>query len=204
MRRCWLPWRLGDLRSVIGYHPQSASLTAPAGGSKSEAIASASADGQANAELGMINAHGNNSQEIHAPAGGGCPADAGLGVVSVSHGLRSWDIAHPRLWGTAINENRVPWADSETITPEENLEELIMLGLRLHEGLGLDRINRAINDAGMSSTPQTLRTVSVDQLAPMISEGLITVSDNHRVVPTRRGRLLNDSVIEQFFDFVGV
>ena len=38
----------------------------------------------------------------------------------------------------------------------------------------------------------------------MISEGLITVSDNHRVVPTRRGRLLNDAVIEQFFDFVGV
>ena len=128
------------------------------------------------------------SASLTAPAGGGCPADAGLGVVSVSHGLRSWDIAHPRLWGTAINENRVPWADSETITPEENLEELIMLGLRLHEG----------------STPQTLRTVSVDQLAPMISEGLITVSDNHRVVPTRRGRLLNDSVIEQFFDFVGV
>ena len=139
-----------------------------------------------------------------APAGGGCPADAGLGVVSVSHGLRSWDIAHPRLWGTAINENRVPWADSETITPEENLEELIMLGLRLHEGLDLDRINRAINDAGMSSTPQTLRNVSLDQLAPMVSEGLITVSDNHRVVPTRRGRLLNDAVIEQFFDFVGV
>lgn len=144
------------------------------------------------------------SASLTAPAGGGCPADAGLGVVSVSHGLRSWDIAHPRLWGTAINENRVPWADSETITPEENLEELIMLGLRLHEGLDLDRINRAINDAGMSSTPQTLRTVSVDQLAPMISEGLITVSDNHRVVPTRRGRLLNDAVIEQFFDFVGV
>lgn len=144
------------------------------------------------------------SASLTAPAGGSCPADAGLGVVSVSHGLRSWDIAHPRLWGTAINENRVPWADSETITPEENLEELIMLGLRLHEGLDLDRINRAINDAGMSSTPQTLRTVSVDQLAPMVSEGLITVSDNHRVVPTRRGRLLNDSVIEQFFDFVGV
>ena len=144
------------------------------------------------------------SASLTAPAGGGCPADAGLGVVSVSHGVRRWDIAHPRLWGTAINENRGPWADSETITPEENLEELIMLGLRLHEGLDLDRINRAINDAGMSSTPQTLRTVSVDQLAPMISEGLITVSDNHRVVPTRRGRLLNDSVIEQFFDFVGV
>ena len=139
------------------------------------------------------------SASLTAPAGGGCPADAGLGVVSVSHGLRSWDIAHPRLWGTAINENRVPWADSETITPEENLEELIMLGLRLHEGLDLDRINRAINDAGMSSTPQTLRNVSLDQLAPM----LITISGN-RVIPTRRGRLLNDSVIERFFGLAGI
>lgn len=80
---------------------------------------------------------GTTPKKFMPPLAGGCPADAGLGVVSVSHGLRSWDIAHPRLWGTAINENRVPWADSETITPEENLEELIMLGLRLHEGLDL-------------------------------------------------------------------
>lgn len=123
----------------------------------------------------------------------------------LSHTVCAAGTSRTRVCGArAINENRVPWADSETITPEENLEELIMLGLRLHEGLDLDRINRAINDAGMSSTPQTLRNVSLDQLAPMVSEGLITVSDNHRVVPTRRGRLLNDSVIEQFFDFVGV
>ena len=92
-------------------------------------------------------------------------------MVSVSHGLRSWDIAHPRLWGTAINENRVPWADSETITPEENLEELIMLGLRLHEGLDLDRINRAINDAGDEQHAPDSPYVSLDQLAPMVSEG---------------------------------
>ena len=152
----------------------------------------------------MINAHGNNSQEIHAPLAGAVRRMPDWGWF-LSHTVCAAGTSRTRvLWGTAINENRVPWADSETITPEENLEELIMLGLRLHEGLDLDRINRAINDAGMSSTPQTLRNVSLDQLAPMVSEGLITVSDNHRVVPTRRGRLLNDSVIEQFFDFVGV
>ena len=152
--------------------PQSALLTAPASEGTTEAIA---------------------------PAGEGCPAEAGLGVVPVSHGLRSWDIAHPRLWGTAINEHRIPWADSEAITAEENLEELIMLGLRLREGLDLGRINQAI--AANENT--SWQTITVDSLRPMVDEGLITISGN-RVIPTRRGRLLNDSVIERFFGLAGI
>lgn len=110
-------------------------------------------------------------------------------VSSNGYGLRSWDIAHPRLWGVAINEHRVPWAGSERITAEENLEELIMLGLRMREGLDLERIDRVI---------------AVDRLTPMIEEGLVTVVDGRRVVPTRRGRLINDTVIERFFDLAGI
>lgn len=110
-------------------------------------------------------------------------------VSSNGYGLRSWDIAHPRLWGVAINEHRVPWADSERITAEENLEELIMLGLRMREGLDLECIDRVI---------------AVDRLTPMIEEGLVTVVDGRRVVPTRRGRLINDTVIERFFDLTGI
>ena len=151
--------------------------------------------------------HYNNVTEIDrpqsalltAPASGGAPAEAGLGVVPVSHGLRSWDIAHPRLWGTAINEHRIPWADSEAITAEENLEELIMLGLRLREGLDLGRINQAI--AANENT--SWQTIAVDSLRPMVDEGLIAMSGN-RVIPTRRGRLLNDSVIERFFGLAGI
>lgn len=110
-------------------------------------------------------------------------------VSSDGYGLRSWDIAHPRLWGVAINEHRVPWADSERIAAEENLEELIMLGLRMREGLDLECIDRVI---------------AVDRLTPMIEEGLVTVVDGRRVVPTRRGRLINDTVIERFFDLAGI
>lgn len=133
-------------------------------------------------------------------AGLGPGAHSHYGTVSeTGHGLRSWDIAHPRLWGTAINEHRIPWADSEEITAEENLEELIMLGLRLREGLDLGRINRAV--AANANT--SWHTIAVDRLQPMIDEGLITVIGN-RVVPTRRGRLLNDSVIERFFDLAGI
>ena len=155
------------------------------------------------------------------------------------HGLRAWDIAHPRLWGTAIGEGRMPWADSESITPGENVEELIMLGLRIREGLDLSRVNRAIDAANVAAglngedAPQSdatdgtdgsatgnrrgradgrrpLRTISPSDIIPMEDEGLVTLVDTGesgasvRVVPTLRGRLLNDAIIERLFDFVGV
>ncbi|RSX53850.1 coproporphyrinogen III oxidase [Bifidobacterium goeldii] len=122
-----------------------------------------------------------------------------------THGLRSWDIAHPRLWGTAINEGRVPWDGSETITPGENLEELIMLGLRLHEGLDLNRINQAVAASESNSGTAPFHQIDPAELQPMIDDGLIVVdSATSRVVPTRKGRLLNDAVIERFFDLAGI
>ena len=109
--------------------------------------------------------------------------------------LRAWDIAHPRLWGTAINEGRMPWAGSEEIDAGENLEELIMLGLRLREGLDLARIEAVSGCA-----------IDRDALNAMVGEGLITIGGDAGdcVVPTLKGRLLNDAVIERFFDLAGV
>ena len=124
---------------------------------------------------------------------------------TVMNALRAWDIAHPRLWGTSINEGRVPWAGSEEITPDENLEELIMLGLRIREGLDLDRINRAIASAagGGAAGSSSLKPIEPAQLMPMVDEGLITIDAGH-VIPTRKGRLLNDAVIERLFDLAGI
>ena len=99
-------------------------------------------------------------------------------------GLRSWDIAHPRMWGQAINAGDVPWSGSERISKEENLEEIIMLGLRMREGLDLSRLGN---------------TADMARIQPMEDEGLIVIRDG-RVIPTRTGRLLNDTVIERFFD----
>ena len=99
-------------------------------------------------------------------------------------GLRSWDIAHPRMWGQAINAGDMPWSGSERISNEENLEEIIMLGLRIREGLDLSRLGNMVDMA---------------RIQPMEDEGLIVIRDG-RVIPTRTGRLLNDTVIERFFD----
>lgn len=98
--------------------------------------------------------------------------------------LRSWDIAHPRLWGSAISEGRIPWAGSENITVEENLEETIMLGLRIRGGLDIARLGNAIAET-------TWRELEHD--------GLITV-EHHHAIPTLCGRLLNDTIIAKLLE----
>lgn len=118
-------------------------------------------------------------------------------VMRQSAGLRSWDIAHPKLWGLAIGENRVPWADSETITAGENLEETIMLGLRLREGLSLMRVRNAMRAAGIT------RDIDMSHLDGMTQSGLVII-DGDRIIPTRKGRLLNDAIINDFFDICGL
>ena len=98
--------------------------------------------------------------------------------------LRSWDIAHPRLWGSAISDGGIPWAGSENITVEENLEETIMLGLRIREGLDIARLGNAIAET-------TWRELEHD--------GLITI-EHHHAIPTLRGRLLNDTIIAKLLE----
>nr|WP_239455123.1 radical SAM family heme chaperone HemW [Bifidobacterium pullorum] len=105
-------------------------------------------------------------------------------TTSAPLGLRSWDIAHPKLWGQSIIDGKVPWDGSERISHEEHLEETIMLGLRLRGGLDLALLGD---------------TVDMTRIRPMENEELITIHGG-RVVPTRTGRLLNDTVIERFFD----
>ena len=125
------------------------------------------------------------------------PREQGVGM----NALRAWDIAHPRLWGTAISDRRVPWGGSETITPGENLEEIIMLGIRLREGLDIGRVNRAV---GALPTPHAFRPLRRADVEPLIADGLIEARGDGRIVATRRGRLLNDAVIERLFDLIGV
>ena len=138
-----------------------------------------------------------------APAGGGGDG-LSRGGDHGTHGLRGWDIAHPRLWGVAINEGRVPWSGSESITAEENLEEIIMLGLRIREGLDLDRVNRLIRDGREAGTlGPSITALDRTRFEPLVDEGLVTL-DGDRVVPTRAGRLLNDTIIERCFAWCGL
>ena len=106
--------------------------------------------------------------------------------------IRSWDIAHPRDWAAAMDAGHVPWQDAELLGFRQDLEETVMLALRLPEGLGLDRLTRL---AGRPADPKILKD--------LVDQGLLLpVSDKIQV--TRRGRLLNDLVIDQVLEAVGI
>ncbi|WEV42597.1 radical SAM family heme chaperone HemW [Bifidobacterium sp. ESL0682] len=107
-------------------------------------------------------------------------------------GVRAWDIKHPRKWAEALHASNVPWEGNEAITHEENLEETVMLGLRLCEGIDISRIEQASG-----------HVVDRGKLKEIEQSGLIEIHDDNRIVPTLRGRLLNDTVIEQVLDICG-
>lgn len=105
-------------------------------------------------------------------------------------GMRAWDTAHPRAWGHQINAATVPWAGSEAITARQDAEETLMLGLRLHEGFDTARF------AGI---------IPLEAWQQLESEGLIHLAPRPSgplAVPTLRGRLLNDLIIERLFDYL--
>ena len=118
---------------------------------------------------------------------------------AASVGMRAWDTAHPRAWGRQINAATVPWAGSEAITARQDAEETLMLGLRLHEGFDTARF------AGI---------IPLEAWRQLESEGLIHLlpgphgsdglsdSSGLLAVPTLRGRLLNDLIIERLFDYL--
>ena len=128
---------------------------------------------------------------------------AGIGPGAHSHygahggddGLRAWDVAHPRAWAQRLAAGQVPWAGSEAIAPDEALEERIMLGLRLREGLDVDALVRdpAVGGAGTAAAGRILSCV-----AGLEDDGLV-LREGGRAVPTLRGRLLNDTLIERLF-----
>lgn len=124
---------------------------------------------------------------------------AGIGPGAHSHynfqPLRAWDIAHPRAWAqTMTDDKRVPWQGQENISPSENLEEAILLGVRIRDGLSLDLTDSLAVRQGLEPLDESV-------IHDLESEGLVTVTTEPRILtPTLNGRLLNDLVIERLFN----
>ncbi|MFT8358987.1 radical SAM family heme chaperone HemW [Bifidobacterium aquikefiri] len=102
--------------------------------------------------------------------------------------IRAWDIRHPRRWAHTIHQGNVPWQGAETLNHHATLEEAIMLGVRLREGLDVAGINAI---AGKPLQPGILHALH--------AEGLIE-RQTSTIVPTLHGRLLNDIIVDKLLD----
>ena len=111
------------------------------------------------------------------------------------YNLRAWDILHPKRWAQAINAGNVPWQNYECINVEDALIEEVMLGLRISEGLSVDELCAKMRKTNRGFDDSHLQKV----ISEVCNEDLAVLHEN-RIIATRKGRLLNDLLIERIVD----
>jgi oxygen-independent coproporphyrinogen-3 oxidase len=104
----------------------------------------------------------------------------GIGPGAHSHvgGTRWWNVRHPAAYGTRIGAGVSPGQAREVLTDAEMQLERVMLLVRLADGCPLSELGTS----GRAAVPE------------VVADGLGTVTDD-RLVLTRRGRLLADTVV---------
>lgn len=102
---------------------------------------------------------------------------AGPGAHSHIGNRRFFNVKHPSTYANILGRQELPIKETETLTDQERHEELLMLGLRLKEGLRTSQ----------------LRPDEVERARKFEQKGLMDVGD--RILLTDKGRLLADGMI---------
>jgi len=110
----------------------------------------------------------------------------GVGPGAHSHvgGVRWWNVKHPNAYASRVAAGTSPAHGRETLTDEQRYDERVLLGVRLVEGLPIDE----------------LRPEGRTAVAGLIADGLVDATAalrRQRVVLTRQGRLLADTVVRR-------
>lgn len=102
----------------------------------------------------------------------------GFGPGAHSHvdGIRWWNVKRPATYRAMLAAGNSPAAGRETLTPDQQRLESVMLGVRLSEGF---------------SVPE----VPDERIARLLDEGLVENADGARLRLTRKGRMLADAVV---------
>lgn len=109
----------------------------------------------------------------------------GVGPGAHSHvgGVRWWNVKHPRAYADRLSAGASPAHAREVLDEEQVFDERVLLGSRLAEGLPV----------------AALRAPGRVQVAGLVADGLLDgrAAVGGRVVLTRRGRLLADTVVHR-------
>ncbi|KRE53868.1 radical SAM family heme chaperone HemW [Phycicoccus sp. Soil748] len=110
----------------------------------------------------------------------------GIGPGAHSHvgGVRWWNVKHPNAYASRVAAGTSPAHGRETLTDEQRYDERVLLGVRLVEGLPIEE----------------LRPEGRTAVAGLIADGLVDATAalrRQRVVLTRQGRLLADTVVRR-------
>ncbi len=104
---------------------------------------------------------------------------AGPGAHSHVGGVRWWNVKHPARYAAALRARCSPAAGREMLSPAQRYTEHVMLRLRLADGLPLD----VLDASGRAAADR------------VVTDGLAILTPGDRLVLTRHGRLLADTVV---------
>jgi oxygen-independent coproporphyrinogen-3 oxidase len=110
----------------------------------------------------------------------------GVGPGAHSHvgGVRWWNVKHPNAYAARLADGVSPAHGRETLTDEQRHDERVLLGVRMVDGLPLDDLEAEGRLA----------------VAGLVADGLVdgaAALRRQRVVLTRQGRLLADTVVRR-------
>ena len=105
----------------------------------------------------------------------------GPGAHSHLNGVRWWNVKHPAAYAERIAAGVSPALEREILDAEQRADEVVLLGLRVRDGIALDGLTPAGRNA----------------VAGLIADGLVEGPQAiaGRLVLTSRGRLLADFVV---------
>ena len=114
----------------------------------------------------------------------------GPGAFGFLGGERSWNLRRPQDYDAALLEqDRLPVEDRERPDPATSMGETVMLGLRLTEGLELERFRRRFGSS--------LQEIYPEPLQRLVGLGLMERGPGH-IRLTRRGRQVGNRVFAEF------
>nr|WP_310175778.1 radical SAM family heme chaperone HemW [Enteractinococcus fodinae] len=120
----------------------------------------------------------------------------GIGPGAHSHmaGFRWWNAKHPAAYASRVLENISPAIGHEIPDADARLLEKIMLGVRLAEGL---------DTAVLADQPRHAAQHAMTETQLLATQGLIEPDalEAGRIVPTLRGRLLDDAITRRLAGF---
>ena len=108
---------------------------------------------------------------------------AGHGVPGCER-VATQTVRDPARWLAQVEEKGHGLAEAEPVAPREQIEEILLMGLRLSEGVALDRLEAL----GWQVPYQTIKTLSDERLVQHDVSG-------NRLALTARGRMVLNSVI---------
>ncbi len=113
----------------------------------------------------------------------------GPGAHSYFHNQRSWNIANNAAYTKAMHQG-LPYQQFETLSEVDLLNEMVMLRLRVSEGLSLAAYKS-------KSTPFQYATL-LKKANSLEREGLVTLTYEHLLL-TRQGKLFCDAITADLF-----